>query len=324
MRLLLVELNRFRLRRAIVLMVLAAALLTGVIASATLWDTRPVSDADIAAAQAQVDRDTSSPGTQRELRRCAKNPERYGGPGTTAEQCEEMVLPQLDWYLYRSPLQLDRVADEGGLGALLLVAGVMVIIGTTFAGADWATGSMSNQLLFESRRSRVWLAKGGAVLMGTAVATAVIMTAFWAAMFLAAEVRGISTGATVQESIRGMVYRGVLLAGLGAVGAFALTMLLRHTVGTVAVLFAYAVGGTAIIDALPFAGVGRWSVGNNVLAWLKDGYEYYDSSLPCGGGPDGCNQMVRMGLDQGAGYLGVVLALVLVASVLLFRHRDVA
>ncbi|MGZ8744172.1 MAG: hypothetical protein ACXWXO_14735 [Nocardioides sp.] len=219
MRLLLVELNRFRLRRAIVLMVLAAALLTALMAAATLWDTRPLSEADVARAQAQVDRETSSPGTQRELLRCAKNPERYGGPGTTAEQCEEMILPRLEWYLDRPQLALDRVSDDAGLGALLLVAGIMVIVGTTFAGADWATGSMSNQLIFETRRSRVWLAKGGAVLVGTLVATAVIMTAFWAAIFLAAEVRGISTGATVQEEVRGIVARGVLLAGLGATGS---------------------------------------------------------------------------------------------------------
>jgi hypothetical protein len=60
-----------------------------------------------------------------------------------------------------------------------------------------------------------------------------------------------------------------------------------------------------------------------VLAWLKDGYEYYDSSLPCGGGVDGCDQSVLMGLDQAVGYLGVVLALVLVCSVLVFRRRDI-
>ena len=107
----------------------------------------------MARAQAQVDRDTSSPGTLRELRRCTKNPERYGGPGTTAEQCEEMILPQVEWYLARPTLALDRVSDDAGLGALMLVAGIMVIIGTTFAGADWATGSMSNQLIFETRRS---------------------------------------------------------------------------------------------------------------------------------------------------------------------------
>ena len=55
----------------------------------------------------------------------------------------------------------------------------MIIVGTTFAGADWSSGSMSNQLLFEPRRPKVWLAKGAAVLVGTLVASAVILTAFW-------------------------------------------------------------------------------------------------------------------------------------------------
>jgi ABC-2 type transport system permease protein len=140
-------------------------------------------------------------------------------------------------------------------------------------------------------------------------------------LFVAAETRDLSTGAAVQESIRATVGRGVLLAGLGALGAFALTMLLRHTVGTIAVLFAYAVGGTAIIAALPISGVGRWSVGNNVLAWLYDSYEYYDQTLPCG--PRSCEQTVQLSLAQGAGYLGVMLAVVLLVSAVVFRRRDI-
>mgnify|MGYP006175879797 CR=1 FL=1 len=51
MRLLGVELTRFRSRRAIVLMLVGAALITAFIAGSTLWDTRPVSDADRAAAE---------------------------------------------------------------------------------------------------------------------------------------------------------------------------------------------------------------------------------------------------------------------------------
>ena len=43
----------------------------------------------------------------------------------------------------------------------------MLLLGTTFAGHDWNTGSMSNQLLFEPRRERVWLAKALAVGMLT-------------------------------------------------------------------------------------------------------------------------------------------------------------
>jgi hypothetical protein len=321
MRLVLVELNRFRLRRAVALMLLAAALLTALIAATTLWDTRPLAAADVARAERLAAEEAASPMFQKELARCERRPQEYLGPQATPEQCSESMMPRADWYLDRPQLALDRVSQDAGVGALMLVAALMVVIGTTFAGADWATGSLSNQLLFEPRRSRVWLAKGAAVLLGTLVASTVIMTGFWAAMFVAAEMRDISTGATVQEEIRWMVGRGVLLAALGATGAYALTMLLRHTVGTIAVLFAYAVGGTAIIAALPITGVGRWSVGNNVLAWLNDGYEYYDQTLPCG--PRSCDQVIQMTLGQGASYLGVVLALVALASVIVFRRRDV-
>jgi len=323
MRTVLVELKRFRARRAIALMLLAAALLTALIAGTTLWDTRPVGASELAVARAQAARDASTPDFKRELRRCQKNPEDYLGPGTTADQCAEMMSPRPEGYLTRSPLALDQVKDNEGLGALLLVAGIMTIVGATFAGADWASGSMSNQLLFEPRRSRLWLAKAAALFVGTLAVAAVIMTAFWAVMFLVADARGIATGATVQESIRATVGRGVLLAGVGALGAYALTMLLRHTVGTLAVLFAYAVGGTAVIEALPVAGVGRWSVGNNVQAWLLDGYQYYDQSIRCAAGGDSCDRQVHLSLAQGADYLGVILAVVVVASVVMFRRRDI-
>ena len=49
---------------------------------------------------------------------------------------------------------------------IVLLAGLLMLVGTTFAGADWNSGSMSNQLLFEPRRSRVWAAKATAVLAG--------------------------------------------------------------------------------------------------------------------------------------------------------------
>jgi hypothetical protein len=323
MRLVLVELNRFRSRRAIALMLLGAVLLTALIAASTLWDSRPVSAAEMTRARAHAQAQASSPEVQRELARCQKHPRRYGGPGTTAEDCATMMTPRPEWFIDRQALALDQVRDDAGLGVLMLVVGIMVIIGTTFAGADWASGSMSNQLLFEPRRARVWGAKATALVVGTMAATAVIVAAFWAVMFIVADARGISTGATVQESIRAMFGRGVLLAGFGALGAFALTMLLRHTVGTLAVLFAYAVGGTAVIAALPIAGVGRWSVGNNVQAWIHDGYQYFDQTIRCSPGSDGCDQSVHLSLAQGADYLGVMLAVVVVASLVLFRRRDI-
>lgn len=323
MRLLRVELDRFRSRRAVVLIVVAAALLAALIAGTTAWNTRPFSDAERADAQAQADRDAGQPWVKQEIRRCEKQPQRYGGPGTTAADCTAMITPSAENYLWRSPLSLEQEVDNSGPAIAVLVAALMVVAGTTFAGADWASGSMSNQLLFEPRRSRVWLAKGGAIFLGAAVAAAVIMAAFWTALYLVAQSRDIVTGATVQESIRALTGRAALLAGFGALGGYALTMLLRHTVGTLGLLFAYVAGGETLIALLPIEGIGRWSLGNNVLAWLNDGYEYWDNSLSCPGGGYECEKTVVLSLHEAAAYLGPLLLVALLASVWMFRRRDI-
>jgi hypothetical protein len=199
----------------------------------------------------------------------------------------------------------------------------MVVVGTTFAGADWASGSMSNQLLFEPRRSKVWLAKTGALFAGTVAVAAVLTAAFWVTLYLVAESRGIPTGATVQESIRWMAGRGALLAGVGAVAGYALTMLLRHTVGTLGLLFAYVAAGEAIIALLPVEGIGRWSLGYNVMGWLHDGYSYWDQSLPCKGGGFDCDRTALLTLGEAVVYLGPLLLLVMLVSMLSFRRRDI-
>jgi hypothetical protein len=199
----------------------------------------------------------------------------------------------------------------------------MIIVGTTFAGGDWASGSMSNQLLFEPRRLKVWTAKAVAVTIGTLIASAVIIAGFWLALYLAAEMRDIPTSAKATGTIGWTATRGVLLAAFGGLGGYALTMLLRHTVGTLAFMFAYAVGGEALTAALPISRAGRWSLANNVFAWLSDGTTYWDESIPCSD-QGMCDQSVRLSLEQGVAYLGALLLIVVVLSLFFFRRRDIA
>ncbi len=322
MRLLKVELTRFRSRRAIVLVLVAAALLTALVAGTTIWETRPVSAADQARAEKQAAQDRDQPWAKRELRQCLKDPQGWMGPNATAEDCEQMQ-PRAEWYLDRSPLDLKGVEEGQGTAIIVMLTALLLVVGTTFAGADWGSGSVSNQLLFEPRRARVWLAKAGAVLVGSAAVATVLLGTFWLTLYLVAESRGISTGATVQESIRWSAARGVALAAGAATGAYALTMLLRHTVGTLATLFAYAVGGEILMNTLPIEGIARWSLTNNVFAWIFDGYDYYDQSLPCSPNAEMCDQFAHLTLQGGASLLGALLAGIAVVSVLLFRRRDI-
>ncbi|HEX6248208.1 MAG TPA: hypothetical protein VFZ64_10085 [Nocardioidaceae bacterium] len=322
MRLLGVELTRFRSRRAIVLIVLAAALLTALITTTTVWDTRPVSAAELAEAQAMAEREAQQDYVQEDLRRCEEAPQEYIGPEATAADCQEMV-PQAEWFVGRATLDLQEQASTSGVAVILLLAALLLVVGTTFAGADWASGSLSNQLLFEPRRGRVWLAKAGAVLVGALVTAAVVVAAFWLALFAVAASRGIATSAQVQEAIAWSSLRGVALVVAGAVGAYILTMLLRHTVGALATLFALVVGGEILLATLPFEGIGRWSLGNNVLAWLLGGYDYYDPNISCPPGPEMCDQMVHLSLAASAWFLGLLLLAVGAVSLMSFRRRDI-
>lgn len=319
MRLLRVELTRFRWRRAIALMLVGAALLTALIAGMTIWETRPVSAADRAAAESAAAAEAASPQFQRQLRQCERNPEQWVGPGTTKADCAQL-MPRAEWYLGRSELSLAQVNQDAALAVVMLVVAVMVVAGTTFAGADWASGSMSNQLLFEPRRARIWLAKAGAVLLAAFVASAVLLAAFWVSLYLVAESRGIPTGAADQAEIRWTVLRAAVLAAAGATGAYALTMLLRHTVGTLAVLFGYAVVGQILLNTLPVEGIGRWSLVPNVFGWLADGYEYYDPTL-CDASGGGCTATVT--LSAAAAFLGILLAVVGALSLWSYTRRDI-
>ena len=166
-------------------------------------------------------------------------------------------------------------------------------------------------------------AKAVAVFTATLLASAVILTAFWITLYVVAQIRGIDTGAAVQSDLRWMIARGALLTAAGATGGYALTMLVRHTVGTLAVLFAYAVGGEALTAALPIQGAGRWSLANNVFAFVQDGHRYYDYSMPCGPGRNGCDQSVLMTLTDGATYLGPLLLVVMLLSAVSFWRRDI-
>ena len=158
-RLFFLELTRLRWRRAVLLLLAVCVLVPLVVLGTHAWSTRPVSDADLADAQSQLDRDLQDPGYQRQIERCERNPERYGAAEAT--ECAEMMGPQLDWYLYRPELDVADTRDQQGLAVFVLVAGLLMLAATTYVGADWNSGSMSNQLLFEPRRTRIWLAKGG-------------------------------------------------------------------------------------------------------------------------------------------------------------------
>jgi ABC-2 type transport system permease protein len=323
MRLVRVELNRFFSRRAVVLLLLAAALLTAFVAGSTIWSSRPVGAEELASAKAQVQEQLAQPDVQDQLRDCRADPQQMLGPDATSADCDRQLAPQAQDYVSRAPLDLGEQVDGSGVPVIVLLTALLIIVGTTFAGSDWSTGSMSNQLLFEPRRLKVWVAKAVAVTLGCLVASAVLLVGFWLALYLVAEARDVSTSGAVLERIGWTTGRGIALATLAGLGGYGLAMLLRSTVAALGLLFAAVVGSEALIAVATFEGAGRWSLTNNVFAWIQDGVGVFDDNIPCPPSSSTCDQLFRLELWQGATYLGVLLLVVLLLSAVSFRRRDV-
>lgn len=322
-RLLGVELTRLRWRRAVLTLLAACVLVPAVIVAVTAWNTRPVSGSELRHAQALVDQQTRRPEFRRDLARCRTHPGRFGA--SSPDRCKAVMSPRAEWYISRAQLDVPDVSRGLGPTVIVLLAGLLMLLGTTFAGADWSSGSMSNQLLFEPRRLRVWVAKAGAVLVVAVVTSAVVLAAFWAAILLLASSRGIDVPPHLMSFIRGESLRGVALAGAGALGAFAVTMFFRSTVATLGILF-----GVALVGSLVLAGLGvseRWFPHVNVGAWLLDGVRYHVTPpASCQTATHltaACRSTRRLDPAGAAAYLGAFLALALVVSTAAFRRRDV-
>jgi hypothetical protein len=318
-RALVVEVRRFLSRRAVAVLLLVAVALAALLATSAAYGTRPPDATEQAAAEQQLREQAEA--AEEEYRVCAADPDAYFGAEADPSDCEQ-VRPTVDWFLDRSTLDLGAEVEDRGLVLLVLLAGLGILVGATFAGADWASGSMSNQLLFEPRRVRVWVAKAVAVTAGTTLAAAAVVAGFWLALHLVAASRDLATSDATWQLVLDTSWRGLVLVAAVTLGGYALTMLLRSTVATLGLLFAYAVVGEGLTAALPFERMSQWSLPNNVTAWLQDGTDIYDESI-CGVGEAGCSAWYTLGSGHAAAYLGALLVVAVAASLVTFRTRDV-
>ena len=325
MRLLLVELTRLRWRRAALILLAACFLVPAIIWGGMAWGTRPYSPEEMASIEAEFGQMYDQ-----QVAQCLEYPDEYFGPDSglspdeMAAQCREMMGDPEDYlYLERQPLDVSMERTETGVGVITILVGLVMLIGTTFAGHDWNSGSMSNQLLFEPRRLRVWGAKAAVVFTVGLVTSLLALAGFWAATAVLVSQRDLGVAPDAWELIRESVLRGSVLAGLAGVGAFALTMLFRSTVATLGIMFGVAVAGTIVISIILQERAERWFPITNMLAWLFDGWDYYDGSQCSGSMMGEMDCTSHLSLTGGATYLGVLLLAAVALSVWSFRRRDV-
>lgn len=308
-RLVRVELTRLRWRRAVLLLLALAVAGAAAIFVGVVVETRTKTVEDIVASY--------GPQVTDEIERCVQRPRQYGVPkdGDVRTACEDQVA---SWY---GATRLDLVEQrESGSGPALVAILMLLLLlaGTTFVGHDWNTGSMSNQLLFEPRRERVWLAKAVAVALVAAGLSFAVLMAYWTGLWSVASARDLpipdhALAAAYKQAVLGTVFvTGAALFG------YALTMLLRTTVGSLGLLLATAFMGIVVVWT-GFGDAERFMPWSNFVAFVVGGYTYYGScsSIDCGS----TAHLISRG--DSAIYFTVVLLLVVAASVVEFRRRDV-
>lgn len=315
----LAELTRYRSRRLIVLLLLGAMAIACVVALKSAVDTRPPSKAELSTATVKAKIEANRPDIQNDLQACLKKPAEYLGAGHTADDCRDNLLPAAESFLPRPDLNLGGTLEGNGAGTAALVIALLVIAGSTFAGGDWASGSMTTQLLAQPRRLRLWWAKAGAVAIATTVAAIACLAVFWGILYAVAGARDLAPEGSVTLDVVQQVLRAAVLAAAAAVGAFAVTSAFRSTIGTLSLCFTFAMLGELLI-ALPFESASRWSISNNVNGWLQKDFRYQSLSACSRAGE--CSPVEHLS-HVGSGLFLLVLLLVAISiGINVFRRAD--
>jgi hypothetical protein len=172
MNLLLSELNRFRSRRAVVLLLALGFLLSLLIAGTTIWQNRPFDEDELAQARAQAMEQATST-----FKACEKHPRRY--VGATRRSANSSSTKRSNTRVLHRHGALPAGVRLPGAGSAADVDGHPRL--SRAAGRhhvrrrDIAAGAMSNTLLFRPNRWQVWAAKLAATVMWTTLVAAVTL-----------------------------------------------------------------------------------------------------------------------------------------------------
>jgi hypothetical protein len=314
MRLVKVELTRLLSRRAVVIHMVLGALVVGAVVAGVLYDARPVSDAEQAAAVAETERYNSEPWMVRNVERCERR-------GTATEICEQRFHLEPDEFLYRAQLDVADGFEDWTLAMTGVLAALALLIGSTFVGADYSSGSIGTQLVFQPGRSKMWSAKTAGLAIGLTGYAALILLAANGTLYATARAwdRPIPDG--VVSDWTAASARGLFLVVAAGIGGYAIALLARHTAAALGLIAAYGVAGEAVARAIS-PGSERWLLSNHLIAWVGGDWklERWDTCL----GAD-CKPEIIPFTTLGAGtYLGLIALAAALASFAVFRRRDVA
>ncbi len=158
-----------------------------------------------------------------------------------------------------------------GTGVALLFAGFA--IGASFVGAEFHVGSLTTQLLFESRRERLHVAKAAAVAIGVGAFAFAVLLIVAIAMYLGSVANGVVRGVDgtfvvdrVAEALRISA-----AAGAGAAMAYCVTLVTRRSsAGMIALYLQYPLLFIIEPKEMPFGLLSHYAPVRGLLALVVD------------------------------------------------------
>lgn len=253
------------------------------------------------------------------------------------EAVDRETYPDADWgceWALEEPKLEDWLwepsfAEMGSSILLGLLTGLQLVVlvaGVTFVAAEFSTGAIGNWLTFEPRRTRVYLSKLGAAVLGAIVLAAVTFAVALGSTFAPFAYYG-TTGTLTRQTWTDFAALGgrfVLAAALIGVVGTALAFLLRHLAAAIGV----TVGWLLIVEqlgSLAYPGLQRWTVSNNLRAVVEGGTSYHlDVCALDAEGRRACEWTeFSISVTQGGLVLGAFALVLTVAALLVFRRRDV-
>jgi ABC-type transport system involved in multi-copper enzyme maturation permease subunit len=321
------ELHRFRSRRFIQVLAGLLVLAWGAAVVIGLLNFGEPTEADYAAAEAQVEqilRDSEF-GREQCLEEApipeGESPEMYCGPPLTAED-----IGGVENFLSKAPFDLGGAGTGGAMGFAGLGAALAFLIGATWIGAEWSSRSIVALLFWAPSRMRVMAAKVAVLVVGATV-FGVAAQVGWLAMAGILDA-AVGTGEALPDDFWSTLVqtqaRGVLLVVLPALLGFGLTSIVRNTGATLGIGFVYVVGVQLILAGFR-PGWMPWMLGTNAVGLVQEGgltlvdYSQIDYSAEQMGQPV---EYYLGHLQSGLFLAAVALALVGLGA-FLFARRDI-
>lgn len=218
---------------------------------------------------------------------------------------------------YRASEQLPEAVGAVAVGGMLMA----FVMGASFAGAEWAAGTMQALLFWEPRRGRVVAAKALALAGGMAAFVVVMHAIGIGTTLLVGSTRGTTEGLTsgiVQSEVL-TALRGLVAATFTGLLGFAVAGLARVTGAALGAAFVYFAIVEQVIGGLRPGWI-RYLVAPNVAAVLTN-----DLDVPAGrpSENDFSDPVITLTAGRGTLTLAVYLAIALGAFYAVFSRRDV-